>query len=210
MPDLIFADGFETGNFSTWSSSATNNGALSVSTAATMVQLYGMQAAISSNTSIYVTDNSPVNEAHYRARFYFNPNSISMAKGNSHYLLYGLNGNGVEVLRVEFGWSGTSYRVRAGLSRNNSSWTDSSWFNISNAVHYIEIDWRAATASGATDGGLTLWIDGIQNANLTGISNDTRRIETVLLGAVAGIDSGTSGTYYFDAYESRRSTYIGP
>jgi len=210
MPDLIFADGFETGNFSTWSSSATNNGALSVSTAATMVQLYGMQAAISSNTSIYVTDNSPVNEARYRARFYFNPNSISMAKGNSHYLLYGLNGNGVEVLRVEFGWSGTSYRVRAGLSRNNSSWTDSSWFNISNAVHYIEIDWRAATASGATDGGLTLWIDGIQNANLTGISNDTRRIETVLLGAVAGIDSGTSGTYYFDAYESRRSTYIGP
>jgi hypothetical protein len=30
------------------------------------------------------------------------------------------------------------------------------------------------------------------------------------LGAVAGIDAGTRGTYYFDAFESRRQNYIGP
>jgi len=175
-----------------------------------MVQTYGMQAGINSNTSIYVTDNSPVNEAHYRARFYFNPNSISMSSGNAHYLLYGLTGGGAVTLRVEFGKSSTSYRIRAALNNNSTTWTNTSWVNITNAAHYIEIDWRAATASGATDGGLTLWIDGIQRANLTGIGNDTRRIESVRLGAVVGIDSGTRGTELFDAFESHRSTYIGP
>ena len=53
-------------------------------------------------------------------------------------------------------------------------------------------------------------IDGIQQANLTGIDNDTLRIDRARLGALAGMDVGTSGTYYFDAFESRRQTYIGP
>jgi hypothetical protein len=72
------------------------------------------------------------------------------------------------------------------------------------------VDWRTSTAAGANNGGLTLWIDGVQQANLTGVDNDTRRIERVRLGAVAGIDTGTRGTYYFDAFESRSLTYIGP
>jgi hypothetical protein len=29
-------------------------------------------------------------------------------------------------------------------------------------------------------------------------------------GTFSGIDAGTRGTYYFDAFESGRQTYIGP
>ena len=87
---------------------------------------------------------------------------------------------------------------------------NSDWFTISDTPHFIELDWRAATVSGANNGGLTLWIDGVQRANLTGVDNDTRRIDRIQLGSVAGIDSGTRGTYYFDGFESRRQTYIGP
>jgi hypothetical protein len=72
------------------------------------------------------------------------------------------------------------------------------------------LDWRASTAAGANNGGLTFWIDGVQQANLTGVDNDTRRIDRVRLGAVSGLDSGTLGTDYFDVFESRRQTYIGP
>jgi hypothetical protein len=54
------------------------------------------------------------------------------------------------------------------------------------------------------------WIDGVQQADLTGVDNDTRRIDQSRLGAVSGVDNGTRGTYFFDAFESRRSTYIGP
>jgi hypothetical protein len=42
------------------------------------------------------------------------------------------------------------------------------------------------------------------------VDNDTRRIDRIRLGAVSGLDSGTSGIYYFDAFESHRQTYIGP
>ena len=49
-----------------------------------------------------------------------------------------------------------------------------------------------------------------QQADLVGIDNDTRRIDSIQLGAVASIDTGTHGTYYFDAFESWWQDYIGP
>jgi hypothetical protein len=87
---------------------------------------------------------------------------------------------------------------------------NTNWFTINDAPHFIELDWRAATVPGANDGGITLWIDGAQQADLIGVDNDTRRIDRVRLGALTGIDTGTRGTYYFDAFESRRQTFIGP
>jgi hypothetical protein len=57
---------------------------------------------------------------------------------------------------------------------------------VSDAPHLIEFDWRAATTVGANDGVLTFWLDGTQQAAVTGIDNDTRRIDRVRLGAVGG------------------------
>lgn len=75
----------------------------------------------------------------------------------------------------------------------------------------IIIKYRAAAiAVGANNGGLTFWIDDVQQSNLTGVDNDTRRIDQVRLGAVSGVDDGTRGIYFFDAFEPRRSIYIGP
>ena len=47
-------------------------------------------------------------------------------------------------------------------------------------------------------------------ASGSGLDNDTRRVDKVDLGAVAGLDSGTSGTYYFDAFASTTGIPIGP
>ena len=100
--------------------------------------------------------------------------------------------------------------MRPALVNDGTTWTNSSWFTITDWPHYLEIDWKASTAVGANNGGLTFWIDGVQKANLTGIDNDTRKIDQARLGAVNGIDSGTRGTYYFDDFVSTRTTYIGP
>jgi hypothetical protein len=209
-PDAIFADGFESGNLSAWSGSATGGGALNASKSAALVGAYGLQAVINSNTAIYVTDDLPNAERRYRARFYFDPNSITMASGNAHYIIYGYRGTSTVVLRVELRTSSGAYQLRAGLLNDSAVWTNTSWTTIGDAPHFVELDWRAATARGANNGGLTLWIDGIQKANSTTVDNDTRRIDRVRLGAVSGIDSGTRGTEYFDAFESRRESYIGP
>jgi hypothetical protein len=207
---MIFADGFESGNLAKWSSSVTDAGDLSVSTGAALVGNYGLRAVIDDNNPIYVSDASPNAETRYRARFYFDPNSIAMSSNDSHYIFYGYSGTSTVVLRMELRFSKGSYQIRVALRNDSSSWTSSSWFTISDTAHILEIDWRASTASGANKGGLTLWIDTTQRANLSGVDNDTRRIDSIQLGAISGIDSGTRGTDYFDAFESHRQNYIGP
>jgi hypothetical protein len=208
--DLIFADGFESGDLSAWTSSTTDLGDLSVNSAAALVGSKGLQAVIDDNTAIQVTDDTPTTEPAYRARFSLDPNSISMAGGDTHTILLGYSGTSTDVLKLQFRFRNGNYQVMAALRNDRSAWKNTSWFTISDAPHAFELYWQAGTAAGANDGGLTLWIDGVQRATLSGVDNDTRRIDRVRLGAVAGIDTGTRGTYYFDAFESRRQTYIGP
>ncbi len=133
-----------------------------------------------------------------------------MTSGDAHFIFKGFVGTSTEVLRVEFRQSAGTYQLRASLLDDGTTWINTNWFTLSDAPHFVELDWRAATATGANNGGLTLWIDGTQQVDLNGIDNDTRRIDRARLGALTGIDTGTRGTYYFDAFESRRQSYIGP
>ncbi|HET9906304.1 MAG TPA: hypothetical protein VFQ23_06675, partial [Anaerolineales bacterium] len=208
--DVIFADGFESGNLSAWTSNSNDAGDLSVSPSAALVGNYGLQAVVDDTNTIYVTDDTPNAEPRYRARFYFDPNSITMANGDAHFIFKGFLGSGTDVLQVELRNSSGAYQIRGKILNDASSFVVTNWFTISDAPHYIELDWRAATGAGANNGGLTLWIDNVQQANITNVDNDTSRIDRVRLGALAGMDAGTSGTYFFDAFESRRQNYIGP
>ena len=209
--DLIFADGFESGNLTAWTSSMVDGGDLSVSPSAALVGGQGLQALIDDNNTLLVIDDSPAAETRYRARFYFDPNSIPMAIGNAHLLFQGFSDSGaVQVLQLELRYQATGYEVRALLMNDAKVWISTSWIPLSDAPHALELDWRAASAAGANNGGLTYWIDGVPRADLTGVDNDTRRINQVRLGAASGVDDGTRGTYNFDSFESRRQNYIGP
>jgi hypothetical protein len=180
-----------------------------VNPAAALVGTQGMQVVVNDTTSLYVTDDRPTSEPRYRARFYFDPNSIAMANADAHYILQGYSGTSTLVLRIEFRYSSGVYQIRAALLNDATTWSNSLWFTLSDAPHYLELDWQAATAVGANNGALAFWVDGVQRSNITGIDNDARRIDRARLGAVAALDAGTSGTYYFDAFESHRQTMIG-
>jgi serine protease len=209
--DLIFADGFDSGNLAAWSSSLIDGGDLSASPNAALVGSQGLQAVIDDNNALVVIDESPALETRYRVRFYFDPNSIPMAIGDGHLIFLGSSGGGtVQHLQLELRFGATGYEVRALLMNDAKTMIATSWLPLSDAPHALELDWRASTAAGANNGGLTFWIDGVQQADLTGVDNDTRRFDQARLGAVSGVDNGTRGTYFFDAFESRRSTYIGP
>ncbi len=90
-----------------------------------------------------------------------------------------------------------------------ATWRTSSYVTISDAPHFLELDWQAATAPGANNGMLNFWIDGVQRPSLINLDNESRRIDIARLGPIGGLDTGTRGSYYFDAFESRRRTYIG-
>jgi sugar lactone lactonase YvrE len=204
VADLIFKDGFESGDFSAWSANSNNGGSLSVSAGAALQGNYGLQAAFTNTTNMLVRNDSPTAETRYRARFYFNPNSISMATGDNITVFQGLDAGGNIVLSIQFNRSSTGYQLRA---RSHDSelavFVNTPYVTISNAVHTVEVDW-------GNDGHLTFWIDGGQQANLTGINNSIYKIETIRLGAPNMSLTGTSGSFYIDAFESRRFTYIGP
>ena len=208
VSDLIFADGFESGSFSTWSSASTGGGNLSVVPLAALVGSNGLQSVIAGTTAMYVQDDLPNAEARYRARFYFDPNSITMIDGNSHSIFTGYDTTGM--LHVDFRFSGGNYQIRLRQYNDSSSSQSTYYVTLSDSPHFIEMEWWAATAPGANNGGVNLWIDDVQSGGLTSVDNDTRRIDSVRLGAVTGIKAGTLGTYYLDAFESRRQTYIGP
>ena len=208
--DLIFANDFEAGNLSAWTGSVTDAGDLSVTSAAALVGTKGLQAVIDDTNLIYLTDDSPNNEPRYRARFYFDPNSISMAGGDNHRIFVAFTGTSTAVIRSEFRYYSGAYQFQFLVLNDSGNWQPTSWVTISDAKHAIEFDWKAATAVGANNGYLTLWIDGNQQANLTGVDNDTRRVDRVRLGTIYGVDTGTRGTYYFDDFVSRRQNYIGP
>jgi len=181
---------------------------LSVSPSAALVGSNGMQVFINDTANIYVIDETPNAEQRYRARFYFDPNSITMIDGSFHSLFTGYDATGM--LHVDFRFSGGNYQIRLRQYNDSSSAQSTAFFTISDAPHFIELEWWAATAAGANNGGVNLWIDGVQSGSLSGVDNDTRRIDSVRLGAVTGVDATTLGTYYLDALESRRQTYIGP
>jgi len=185
-------------------------GDLSVTASAALVGSQGLQAVVDDINIIYVTDDSPISEPRYRVRFYFDPNSIVMASGDSHGILYAYVGTSTAVIRGIFCFCSGAYQIQFGLLNDSGIWQNTSAVTISDVKHPIEIDWQAATAAGANNGSLTLWIDGVQKSTVVGVDNDTRRIDRVRIGGVYSIDTGTHGTYYFDDFVSRRQSYIGP
>jgi hypothetical protein len=208
--DLIFADNFEAGNALSWTGSSTDNGDLVVNAASALVGTNGLQSVVNDANSLYVADDRPSTEPRLRARFHFDPNSITMGSGEAFNIFNGFTGTNIAVMRVEFGRSSGPYVIRGSVLNDGGTWVSTSWSTLSDAPHSIEIDWQAATSGGANNGGITLWVDGTQQTPLSGVDNDTRRVDRVRLGAVTGVDAGTSGTFFLDAYESRRLTYIGP
>jgi RHS repeat-associated protein len=216
--DLIFADGFESGDFSAWSGVVQGDPAdLQVTSAAALFGGYGMQAYPLFRELSLAYDNSPLDETQYRLRVYFDPNDVVV--GNSGFHLhtilklytsdYEMIGSGSTVALIELQKSGSAYQARIGVRNDTGELGYSTWYDLANAPNALELAWQAASAPGANDGSLELWINGSPAATLSNVDNDSVRVESVALGAVEGVDRGAAGSYCFDAFVSSRGEYIG-
>ncbi|HET9907905.1 MAG TPA: hypothetical protein VFQ23_14735, partial [Anaerolineales bacterium] len=217
MPDMIFKDGFESGNFSAWTSSTINTGNLNVDPSAALLGSYGMRAQIINTIGMEVTDDRPTLEKHYRARFYFDPNSI-MLNGDIHNIFQGQKYDpytsspgayNTTVFAIQFQSSGGVYQIRGRAFSDTAAVLSTGWQTMTDAPHFIEVEWSAATAAGANNGNFWVWLDNVHVLSINNIDNDTRVIDRARLGPTSVI-AFASGTYYFDAFESRRQSYIGP
>jgi hypothetical protein len=212
-PDMIFADGFDLGGTARWSTAATGGGDLTVSPSAALSGGQGLQAVVNDTAALYVQDDGPTREGRYRARFRLDPNGFDPGEAASHFRTrvfiafqeVPLQRLATVVLRRLGGQYALGVRVRL----DDGTRAATPFVDVTDAPHTVEIDWRRATAPNANDGRLELFVDGVLRQTLPALDNDLGRVDFARLGALS-VKVGAAGTLYYDGFESRRRTYIGP
>ena len=196
----LFADGFESGGVSAWSSASTDGGRLTVQPGAALGGNFGLAASIGGH-DMFVADASPNSLAAYHARFGFDPNGVLVTGSKTHDLLVLKNAAGATVMNVQFGRSGSAYRVRMGtlLKAGSTKWTG--WMPLTDAPHTIEVGVLAASTASGKNGSAQLAVDGAV-VSLSALANGTTRVDEARLGPQAVPTSGVTGTEWFDLFTS--------
>lgn len=204
LPNDLFADGFESGDFSAWSATGGTVSNISVTSGAAQAGTYKMQAQVAQNSSGYVQDNRPFNETGYHARFYFNPNNVNVNQ-TARTIFVGLNAAGQTAFELQVRRSNGNYQVRAVVSRTGGT-TNTNWYNIANnAFTAIEIDWASAASAS-----FRLYTGGTLRQTLTNLNTGGFTLDTVRLGPQGTLNGLNGTTWYFDSFASTRRTVIGP
>ncbi len=207
--DAISDDQFESGDISGWNAASIDEGDLRVSSTAALEGNYGLEVLIDDTTELWVEDVYPSTESHYRARFYFDPNSIVMPTNSTMDLFYGIDVESETIIYIELRSIYDEYQIRISTLDDSDNWVNSYWFPISNDPHAIELEWQASSSSTSTDGQITFWIDGLEKSQISDMDNDTKRIDNIQLGVLNISSSLITGTVFFDDFASKRTSYIG-
>jgi S-layer homology domain len=183
-------------------------------------QSCGAQVSVSAGdaTPAYVQDNSPAGEATYRTRFYINLRTLQMANADRFEVFAAYDGAdpvppasaGNAVLKVVVQQTAGVKELVLVARTDSGTEIESAAFPLFAGWRSIELDWAKATAAGANNGRLGLWIDGAVKTGVTALDNDTLSLNYSRWGALNGLDAGTSGTFRMDDFSSQRTGYIGP
>ena len=177
-----------------------------------------VNVASPSRSASFVQSSHPSAEATYRARFYVNLRSLSMSNGDELDLFVAYDGadpipptiSGNAVVRVVVRQAGGE-KLLSAFVRTDSGAESEIPVEVSMVDGWrgVELNWARATAAGANNGRLDLWVDGVARQGRTGLDNETTTINYARLGTVTGVDTGTSGVIKLDDFASQRTGYIG-
>jgi ELWxxDGT repeat protein len=210
--DLVYKDGFESGGTGVWSSANTDGGDLSVQPAAALHGTVGLSALVDDTASLFVVDESPNNEFHYRARFRLDPNGFDPGESNGklrvRVLIAFEEDPTLRLITLVLRRIGGQYSLMGRVRLDDGTRAQTPFFNITDSQHMVEIDWTWSEGSDANNGSFTLWIDEVPVSLLTGLDTSASLVDFVRLGAMT-VKPGANGTLFFDEFESRRERYIG-
>ena len=168
----------------------------------------------------YVQSSHPVAESVYRLRFFVNLRGLTMVDGNEFDIFAASDGadptppatTGNVLFRIGARQTAGKKVLSAFVRTDVGSETQiPSEVILADGWRMVEVDWAKSTAggTGTGNGHFTLWVDGVQKANLGSLDNDNGTLNYARLGAVNGVDAATSGTLKFDDFASQRTGYIG-
>ena len=210
--DLVSKDGFESGGTGVWSSANTDGGDLSVQPAAALHGTVGLAAQVDDTAALFVVDESPNDEFRYRARFRLDPNGFDPGEANGKlrvrvFMAFEEDPT-LRLVTLVLRRIGGQYSLMGRVRLDDGTRVQTGFFDITDAMHMVEIDWKWSEGSDANNGSFTLWIDEVPVSMLTGLDTSASLVDFVRLGAMT-VKPGANGTLYFDDFESRRERYIG-
>jgi RHS repeat-associated protein len=210
LPDLIFADGFESGDCTAWSSVVDPAGCLVDGSAPLVDSFSASFGGACPACSNYLVDDSPNREPRYRARFYFAPDASMTAFDQSMVIFEAVDQTGATTpVQLTLQWTTDHFElVASAWDDTAAAYTSTAAISITTGAHNVEFDWQAASGPGANDGSLSWWIDGTAQTGLSGLDSDGQAIDQAHLGLVS--QTGDANAPVFDAFESHRVSYIGP
>jgi hypothetical protein len=169
---------------------------------------YGLQAVIDDTQDVYVYDEAAADETYARAEFSLDPNGLNMNSGDYFYVLDGEDlQQFTKTWRLSLHYSDGTYKLRLKVKGDDGNYSYTGAYAISDAWHKVSVEWQAASAAGANDGGAILRIDDTVVETLGWLDNDTYTIGGSTLGATY-LDATTTlpgrfaaGTLLLDDFE---------
>jgi hypothetical protein len=210
--DLIYSDNAESGTTTFWSAVQPN--IATTPAAAQNGTDFGFQATVNGlQQGVFLQDDSPDNENRYRARFYFDPNThdpgeIANQRRVRVFVMFEELPNRRLVAVVLRRISG-AYSMQARVQLDDDSRAETAFTPITDAPHWVEVEWRRATTPTANDGFFEMSIDGTAVPALINLDNNLSQVDMVRLGTVSN-KTNANGVVFVDEFVSRRTNPIGP
>ena len=171
---VLFTDGFESNDFSAWDkASGSNGGSVSTGTDYKYAGSYGACLyghGVGGTAEIHL-EKDVSSSTEFWHSFWFKPVSCDYPDGTLRVMLQVRNAS-TTAFRLAFGTVGANKRFNMGYRSDGGDWTvlDVSDLNVSLGTWYF-IEFH--TKIGAGDGEAALFVDGVERASVSGISNSS-------------------------------------
>ena len=159
---------------------------------------YSMLANITSTADRYAHRTGLGNLRHFYSSIYVNVDDLTMANGDLFTMFEGRTSGAIDVVRIQLYYNGSDIQFRGGIKNDADAWTYTSYINLGSGWNHIEFFWLAGARSTEDEGMLKLWLGGDAVAIATGLNNHDDLVDRFYIGAVDGLDAGTSGALYID------------
>ncbi len=176
----------------------------------------GLLIKLNGTEPAYVEDNTPGiltdDVTSYYVRFHIDTTWLNMQEGQRITVFSSYDSGlspvfGLQIAKV----NGEKYaRIFAYSDNGSQDAMRTSASKLSDGWHTIELMWKAATATGANNGSLSMALDDVDGTlTINGIDNDTKVIDISRLGVTGGNDANVTGSLHLDAFTSQRTAATG-
>ncbi|MEM9292279.1 MAG: Ig-like domain-containing protein [Acidobacteriota bacterium] len=216
IPDDLLVDGFEDGTTGRWAQRVSPGDALRIASGGRLGGSFGLRAPARGTEGHYVVDESPQREPRYRARFRLAPGDLELHPAGGVDLLEGLDevlGETVFFVSLSANSSPPLALTFSGLvggqGPGTAAFASVGPVLLHHEVYDIEVEWWAASAPGANDGGVRLWVDGVLHSEALGIETSAHRLDTVRFGVQSRyVAPVVESDLWLDEFASRRSSRL--